>query len=162
MKKRTFAAVLAVALSGAVMMSGCTRSQMNYQIAEAIGTDGMYENNEPVETPKMAEKRKLLEESESEEATLQEYLSQAEALAAQAGHMLPLPALGVFLRHVEIRVEGAVHGHHVRRAGGDGGGGAKAMKNVAGYGKRRTPPRRCEGPSTSRRPGPPGSRRAWP
>ena len=81
MKKRTFAAVLAVALSGAVMMSGCTRSQMNYQIAEAIGTDGMYENNEPVETPKMAEKRKLLEESESEEATLQEYLSQAEALA---------------------------------------------------------------------------------
>ena len=54
---------------------------MNYQIAEAIGTDGMYENNEPVETPKMAEKRKLLEESESEEATLQEYLSQAEALA---------------------------------------------------------------------------------
>ncbi len=81
MKKRTFAAVLAVALSGAVMMSGCTRSQMNYQIAEAIGTDGMYENNEPVETPKMAEKRKLLEESESEEATLQEYLSQAETLA---------------------------------------------------------------------------------
>ncbi len=81
MKKKTFAAVLAVALSGAVMMSGCTRSQMNYQIAEAIGTDGMYENNEPVETPKMAEKRKLLEESESEEATLQEYLSQAEALA---------------------------------------------------------------------------------
>ena len=81
MKKRSFAAVLAVALSGAVMMSGCTRSQMNYQIAEAIGTDGMYENNEPVETPKMAEKRKLLEESESEEATLQEYLSQAEALA---------------------------------------------------------------------------------
>lgn len=81
MKKRTFAALLAVALSGAVMMSGCTRSQMNYQIAEAIGTDGMYENNEPVETPKMAEKRKLLEESESEEATLQEYLSQAEALA---------------------------------------------------------------------------------
>ena len=81
MKKGTCAAVLAVALSGAVMMSGCTRSQMNYQIAEAIGTDGMYENNEPVETPKMAEKRKLLEESESEEATLQEYLSQAEALA---------------------------------------------------------------------------------
>ena len=81
MKKRSFAALLAVALSGAVMMSGCTRSQMNYQIAEAIGTDGMYENNEPVETPKMAEKRKLLEESESEEATLQEYLSQAEALA---------------------------------------------------------------------------------
>ena len=69
--------MLAFVLGGAMMISGCTRSQINYQIAEAIGTDGKYENNEPVETPMMAERRKLLEESESEEATLQEYLAQA-------------------------------------------------------------------------------------
>ena len=57
-------------MAGQCSLGGCTRSQINYQIAEAIGTDGKYENNEPVETPKMAEQRKLLEESESEEATL--------------------------------------------------------------------------------------------
>ena len=81
MKKRSFRAILILLLCGLLMLSGCTRSQINYQIAEAIGTDGKYENNEPVETPKMAEKRKLLEESESEEATLLEYLSEAEKLA---------------------------------------------------------------------------------
>ena len=80
-RNKKYTAMLAFVLGGAMMISGCTRSQINYQIAEAIGTDGKYENNEPVETPKMAERRKLLEESESEEATLQEYLAQAEKLA---------------------------------------------------------------------------------
>ncbi len=63
------------------MLSGCTRNQMNYQIAEAIGTDGKYENNEPVETPKMAEQRRLLEESESEESSLLSVLEEAERAA---------------------------------------------------------------------------------
>lgn len=81
MKKNILGAVLTLVLGGSVLLGGCTRSQINYQIAEAIGTAGMYENNEPVETPKMAEKRKLLEESESEEASLVAVLDQAEKLA---------------------------------------------------------------------------------
>lgn len=81
MKKNVFAAALACALGTTLMLGGCTRSQINYQIAEAIGTAGKYENNEPVETPKMAEQRRLLEESESEEASLMEILAQAEKLA---------------------------------------------------------------------------------
>lgn len=81
MRKRSFTAVLSSVLAGMLVLSGCTRSQINYQIAEAIGTDGKYENNEPVETPRMAERRKLLEESESEEASLLEVLERAEKLA---------------------------------------------------------------------------------
>ena len=37
-------------LGTCLMLSGCTRSVLNYQIAESIGTLGQYENNEPVET----------------------------------------------------------------------------------------------------------------
>ncbi len=81
MKRRTFVWTIALSLSGALLLGGCSRSQMNYQIAEAIGTDGQYENNEPVETPRMAEQRKLLEESESEESTLMVVLEEAEKAA---------------------------------------------------------------------------------
>ncbi len=81
MKKHTLTWTIALTLTGALMLSGCTRNQMNYQIAEAIGTDGKYENNEPVETPKMAEQRKLLEESESEESSLLAILEEAERAA---------------------------------------------------------------------------------
>ena len=81
MKKYVHSAVLAVLAGLSLMITGCTRSQINYQIAEAIGTDGKYENNEPVETPLMAEQRRLMEESESEEASLMEILSQAENYA---------------------------------------------------------------------------------
>ncbi|MBP3873584.1 MAG: polysaccharide deacetylase family protein [Lachnospiraceae bacterium] len=81
MKRTVLTAVLSLTTAGALLLGGCTRSQINYQIAEAIGTDGKYENNEPVETPKMAEARKLLEESESEEASLLEILDQAEQQA---------------------------------------------------------------------------------
>ena len=81
MKKNTLTAALALLLGTGLILGGCTRSQINYQIAEAIGTDGKYENNEPVETPVMAERRKLLEESESEEASLLTILEEAEKLA---------------------------------------------------------------------------------
>ena len=64
----------------AALLGGCSRSQMNSQIAEAIGTTGMYENNEPVETPKMREARLRAEESEAEEEELQSLLAQAEKL----------------------------------------------------------------------------------
>ncbi len=81
MKRQTIAWMTALALGSSFMLGGCTRNQMNYQIAEAIGTDGKYENNEPVETPRMAEQRKLLEESEAEESSLLEVLDAAEKAA---------------------------------------------------------------------------------
>ncbi len=81
MKKNILTLAAVCTLSGALLLNGCSRSQMNYQIAEAIGTDGKYENNEPVETPRMAEERRLLEESESEEAYLEGMLAEAERYA---------------------------------------------------------------------------------
>ncbi|MBR1900300.1 MAG: hypothetical protein IJ820_04480 [Lachnospiraceae bacterium] len=82
MKRAGLSAMLAGVLAGALLLGGCSRSQMNYQIAEAIGTAGMYENNEPVETPQMVIRREMLEESESEEEALMTVLNKAEALAA--------------------------------------------------------------------------------
>ena len=82
MNRAKTAGLLAAVLAAGMLLSGCSRSQMNYQIAEAIGTDGMYPNNEPVETPQMAQQRQMLEESESEEEALLAVLAQAETLAA--------------------------------------------------------------------------------
>lgn len=72
---------LVILAAAALSLCGCTQSQRNYQIAECIGTLGQYENNEPVETPKMKAER---EQQESEAALLHEQdlvLEQAENLA---------------------------------------------------------------------------------
>ncbi|MCD7834944.1 MAG: polysaccharide deacetylase family protein [Lachnospiraceae bacterium] len=61
--------------------SGCSRSVINYQIAESIGTVGEYENNSPVETPKMQAEREEEEAEETLEAERAEVLEEAEALA---------------------------------------------------------------------------------
>ena len=61
--------------------SGCSRATLNYQIAESIGTVGLYENNEPVETPRMKAEREEREAAQQEEEQFQEQVSQAEALA---------------------------------------------------------------------------------
>ena len=45
-------AAVCPALLGAVLLGGCSRETIKYQIAESIGTVGMYENGEPVETPR--------------------------------------------------------------------------------------------------------------
>ncbi len=82
MKKKERIRILAVLGAASLMLTGCTRSQMNYQIAEAIGTDGKYENNEPVETPKMKEERAAKEQSEADEKNLTEVLDKAAAQAA--------------------------------------------------------------------------------
>ena len=82
MNRANIIKVLAAVCAAALLLCGCSRSQMNYQIAEAIGTDGMYPNNEPVETPQMVQQRQILEESESEEEALLAVLAQAETLAA--------------------------------------------------------------------------------
>lgn len=74
---------LAVVLGGILALGtcGCSRSVLNYQISESIGTLGEYDNNEPVETPKMQADREI-EESEAavEEARVQ-VLEEAAALA---------------------------------------------------------------------------------
>lgn len=64
--------------AAALLLCGCTRSVRNYQIAECIGTLGQYENNEPIETPKMKAER---ERKESEAALAQ---SQEKVLAQAA------------------------------------------------------------------------------
>ncbi len=79
--KRTRFRVCAAVLLSCLLLGGCTRSQMNYQIAEAIGTAGMYPDNEPVETPQMAMQRQNREESESEEEALTTVLAEAQKLA---------------------------------------------------------------------------------
>ncbi|MCD7735985.1 MAG: hypothetical protein LUI07_03315 [Lachnospiraceae bacterium] len=79
-KRGAVAALLAgIMILGA---SGCSRSMINYQIAESIGTVGEYENNEPVETPKMQAERELAEQEEALEQERTEILEQADLLAA--------------------------------------------------------------------------------
>lgn len=74
-------AVLAGVLGSVLLSTGCSRSTINYQLAESIGTVGMYENNEPVETPKMEQARLQRESEEAKEAELQSYLDEAAKLA---------------------------------------------------------------------------------
>ncbi len=70
-------------LTGALLLTaGCSRSTLNYQIAESIGTLGQFENNEPVETPQMQVEREQRESEEAREAELQEKLDAAAELAA--------------------------------------------------------------------------------
>ncbi len=79
--KRMTAALLG--LGTCLMLSGCTRSVLNYQIAESIGTLGQYENNEPVETPKMQAERERKESEAAVEEHLTSVLQDAQDLAGQ-------------------------------------------------------------------------------
>ncbi len=75
---------LKLTAAGAVlclMLGGCARSTINYQVAEAIGTVGQYENNEPVETPKMQLEREQRELEESEAEAFAAQLAYAQELA---------------------------------------------------------------------------------
>lgn len=64
------------------VMTGCSRATMNAQIAESIGTLGQYENNEPVETPKMKARREIQEQKEAAEEDVTGHLNTAARLAA--------------------------------------------------------------------------------
>lgn len=75
------AAAIALAAAAAVFGGGCARSVLNYQVAECIGTLNQYENNEPVETPKMKAEREQKESEEALESEKQDVLAQAEAQA---------------------------------------------------------------------------------
>ncbi len=77
-KKRV---VLTLAAAAALLLCGCSRSVRNYQIAESIGTLGKYENNEPVETPKMKAERERKESEAALEKEQEDLLAQAEDLA---------------------------------------------------------------------------------
>ena len=79
---KRMAAVL-LGLGACLTLSGCARSVLNYQIAESIGTLGQYENNEPVETPKMKAEREQEESEAAVEEQLTSVLDQAESLAKQ-------------------------------------------------------------------------------
>jgi len=75
--------LLILLLAGMTVLGagGCSRSVINYQIAESIGTVGEYENNAPVETPKMQAEREEEEAEETLEAERVETLEAAEVLA---------------------------------------------------------------------------------
>lgn len=81
MQKKRKTGLMLLAVIAMLAGSGCSRSVRNYQIAECIGTLGKYENNEPVETPKMKAAREQ-QESESElESVKQAALDAAASLA---------------------------------------------------------------------------------
>ncbi len=83
MSKRKKMVLAGAAVLGALALSGCSRSVLNYQLAECIGTLDQYENNEPVETPKMKAERELRESEEALEAERTEALAQAETMAVE-------------------------------------------------------------------------------
>ena len=69
------------AVAAVMLGTGCSRSVLNYQIAECIGTLDKYENNEPVETPKMKAEREKQESEEALEQQKEKTLANAENLA---------------------------------------------------------------------------------
>lgn len=81
MKNRIRILAALMAATSVTMLSGCARSVLNYQVAECIGTLNKYENNEPVETPKMQAEREQRESEEALEKERTDTLAQAEALA---------------------------------------------------------------------------------
>lgn len=72
---------LAIGLAAMLALGGCTRNQINYQVAECIGTVGQYDNNEPVETPKMKAEREMREAEEQLQNQQQNAMEVAEKLA---------------------------------------------------------------------------------
>lgn len=74
--------IAAVIVSAGLVLGGCSRETINYQIAESIGTVGQFENNEPVETPQMKQERISRESEEAAEAEFAEQMAVAEKLAA--------------------------------------------------------------------------------
>ena len=64
-----------------LLLGGCSRDAINYQIAEAIGTVGQYENNEPVESPQMKEQRLQKESEEELTGRISTAISEADELA---------------------------------------------------------------------------------
>lgn len=81
MKKRHcfFYMVILIVL---MVFSGCSKREINRQVAESIGTLGRYENDEPVESPKMKAEKQMKESQEKIELELSTHLANAEKLAS--------------------------------------------------------------------------------
>ena len=94
MKKKISTLILCL-LTVSLGLTGCTRTQMNEQIAESIGTLGMYENNEPVETPKMKAEKEIQEAKQEEEDNVSEHLDKAQRLAASYDYTNALAELSL-------------------------------------------------------------------
>ncbi len=81
-KKQIRGAGLTAITAACVLLSGCSRAQVNYHLAESIGTVGKYENDEPVETPQMKAARMAAEAQSEEESQVQQQLDEGEKLAS--------------------------------------------------------------------------------
>ncbi len=73
--------LIGIALMLSAAAGGCSRRIINYQVAESIGTLGKYDNNEPVETPRMREAREQAEALKKAEDEFAEQMAQAKKLA---------------------------------------------------------------------------------
>lgn len=102
-------------LGGLLQVTGCSRSVINYQIAESIGTVGMYDNNEPVESPQMKMEREQAESEAAIEAAMVETLDQADTLAKGYQYEEAI----AFLQNADIdqedeRVQTAIAGYQTK------------------------------------------------
>ena len=96
-------------LGACLALSGCARSVLNYQIAESIGTLGQYENNEPVETPKMQAERERKESEAAVEEHLTSVLEEAEGMAQRYEYAQAISHLqNADISHEDERVTEAV------------------------------------------------------
>lgn len=73
---------VSAALLAMLFLTGCSRETINIQIAESIGTLGKYENNEPVETPKMKAEREMESNKQEVEENVSGHLEKAARYAA--------------------------------------------------------------------------------
>ena len=82
MRRHSYLAQTVLAGFAAVWIcTGCSRATINYQVAESLGTLGQFENNEPVETPKMREQREQVEAQAAAQTQLDEQMEHAQRLA---------------------------------------------------------------------------------
>ncbi len=82
MKRHSYMArLILTGIAAALICTGCGKASINYQVAEALGTLGQFENNEPVETPRMREAREQEEALATAQAELDKQLAHAQRLA---------------------------------------------------------------------------------
>ena len=105
MKKKLSTLILCL-LAVTFGVTGCSRAQMNAEIAESIGTLGMYENNEPVETPKMKAEKEIQATKQEEEDNVNEHLEKAQRLAASYDYTNALAELAAINEEYQMQKRG--------------------------------------------------------
>lgn len=78
-----------------LILTGCTRKEINRQVAESIGTLGMYEDDEPVESPKMKADKLIKERKEAIEQEVAVHVENARKLAEQYDYFGALDELAL-------------------------------------------------------------------